>query len=50
MRHTFNAEDARVMLDVADWYFSGGDFPKNMNNLPEPDYELKLFPFMEKDE
>ena len=48
--HTFNAEDAGVMLDVADWYFSGGDFPKNMNNLPEPDYELKLFPFMEKDE
>ncbi len=45
--HTFNAEDARVMLDVADWHFHGADFPENMNNLPEPDYELKLFPFVE---
>jgi len=43
--HTFNEEDAGVMLDVADWHFYGGDFPDNMNNLPEPDYELKLFPF-----
>ncbi len=48
--HTFNEEDAGVMLDVADWYFNGGDFPKNMNNLPEPDYELELFPFVEKGE
>jgi len=47
--HTFNKGDAGVMLDVADWYFNGSDFPKNMNNLPEPDYELKLFPFVEKD-
>ena len=46
--HTFNKEDAGVMLDVADWHFNGGDFPKNMNNLPDPDYELKLFPFVEK--
>jgi hypothetical protein len=46
--HTFNEEDAGVMLDVADWHFSRGDFPKNMNNLPEPDYKLKLFPFKEE--
>ena len=46
--HTFNEEDAGVMLDVADWYFNGADFPENMNNLPEPDYELKLFPFKEE--
>ena len=46
--HTFNEEDARVMLDVADWFFNGGDFPENMNNLPEPDYKLKRFPFTEK--
>jgi len=45
--HTFNGEDAGVMLDVADWYFNSGDFPENMNNLPEPDYEVKLFPFKE---
>ena len=45
--HTFNEEDAKVMLDVADWFFEGGEPPKNMNNLPEPDYELKLFPFTE---
>ncbi len=44
--HTFNEEDCGVMLDVADWYFNGADFPENMNNLPEPDYELKLFPFV----
>jgi len=43
--HTFNAEDAAVMLDVADWNFNGEKFPENMNNLPEPGYELKLFPF-----
>lgn len=47
--HTFNEEDAKVMLDVADWYFNGADFPDNMNNLPEPDYELRMFPFVEKD-
>jgi dienelactone hydrolase len=46
--HTFNAEDAKVMLDVADWHFKGSEFPDNMNNLPEPDYKLKLFPFVEK--
>ncbi len=45
--HTFNQEDAGVMLDVADWYFNGGDFPENMNNLPDPEYELKLFAFKE---
>jgi len=45
--HTFNEEDANVMLDVADWYFGKGEFPKNMNNVPEPDYKLKLFPFKE---
>ena len=43
--HTFNEEDAGVMLDVADWYFNGADFPDNMNNLPEPDYELKFLAF-----
>ncbi len=48
--HTFNEEDCGVMLDVADWYFNGADFPKNMNNLPDPDYELKMFPFVEKGE
>jgi len=46
--HTFNEEDAKVMLDVADWYFNGADFPENMNNLPEPDYEVKFFPFTEE--
>jgi dienelactone hydrolase len=46
--HAFNDEDAGVMLDVADWHFNGGDFPKNMNNLPQPEYKLKLFPFVEK--
>ncbi len=46
--HTFNEEDARVMLDVADWHFNGADFPENMNNLPEPDYELKFFLYKEE--
>jgi hypothetical protein len=45
--HTFNEEDAKVMLDVADWLFDGAEFPENMNNLPEPDYEVKIFPFKE---
>ena len=36
------------MLDVADWHFFGKPLPENMNNLPEPDYELKLFPFLEE--
>ena len=45
--HTFNAEDAGVMLDVADWYWNHGSFPESMNNLPEPDYELRFFPFVE---
>ena len=46
--HTFNSEDATVMLDVADWYFNGNDFPDKINNIPEPEYQLKLFPFVEK--
>lgn len=45
--HTFNEQDAGIMLDVADWYFNGDDFPQNMNNLPEPNYELKMFSFRE---
>ena len=48
--HTFNAEDARVMLDVADWHFFGEPFPANMNNVPDPDYELKLFEYVESGE
>jgi len=32
---------------VADWYWNHGSFPESMNNLPEPDYELKFFPFVE---
>ena len=45
--HTFNDEDAGVMLDVADWYFNGGAFPEGMNNVPDPDYELKMFSYVE---
>jgi hypothetical protein len=41
--HTFNEEDAKVMLDVADWLFKGAEFPENMNNLPQPDYEVEIF-------
>lgn len=48
--HTFNAEDANVMLDAAEFYFDKGQYPENMNNIPEPDYELKLFPFVAKKE
>jgi endo-1,4-beta-xylanase len=47
--HTFNSEDADVMLDVADWHFNDGDFPMGMNNMPDPNYELRLFPFVKKE-
>lgn len=46
--HTFNAEDARVMLDVADWHFFGKPFPEEMNNVPEPGYELKMFSYVDE--
>jgi hypothetical protein len=37
-----------IMPSVTDWYFNSGEFPENMNNLPEPDYELRMFPFTEE--
>lgn len=46
--HTFNAEDAQIMLDVAEWYFGDGAYPMNMNNLPDPEYKLRMFPLVEK--